>query len=62
MAPVTNRTGGTSKSNPGAGTVATQSPLQTQKAITGSDKAGAGILTAMVIVGVMFAAWWINID
>lgn len=65
MAPLTNNTGGTSVSSPTAGTGSGTGQTTTQQQlspITGSDKAGAGILTFLVIVVVIFAAWWINVN
>jgi mannan endo-1,6-alpha-mannosidase len=64
MVPLTNRTGGTSASNPSAGgssTTNTQSDV-TAKPITTSDRVGAGILTFLIIVGVIGGAWWINVE
>ena len=60
MAPVTKNTGGTSKGNPAAGGDTSTQPGQTLSVITTSDKAGAGILTLIVSVGVMYGAFWIN--
>ena len=64
MVPLTNTTGGTSVSNPSAGSSTTNStqPDQVTKPITTGDKAGAGILTFLVIVGVVGGAWWINVE
>lgn len=55
--PVTANTGGISKSNPSAGGEAPQTPI-TFNAITGGDKAGAGFLTALVLVAIVGGAWW----
>jgi len=60
QAPVTLNSGGTSKSDPGAGGEESSTGLRF-KQITTADKAGAGILTLIVIVGVTASAWWINI-
>lgn len=61
--PVTMASGGTSKSNPNAGTGDTdqsrQDPNLTRK-VTMADKAGAGILTALVLGGLCGSTWWIN--
>lgn len=57
-APVTNSTGGTSVGNPNAGgkpTVSRQLP-----AITTKDRVGAGILTALVLVFLVTAVWWLS--
>lgn len=64
MMPLTNNTGGTSVSNPGAGSASTINPQSdaTVKAVTTSDRAGAGILTLLIIVGVIGGAWWINVE
>jgi len=61
MVPLTNSTGGTSASNPSAGSSSTDTqPNVVEKPITTADKAGAGILTFLVIVAVIGGAWWIN--
>jgi mannan endo-1,6-alpha-mannosidase len=63
-APVSNLTGGTSVSDPSAGSTNTSSTMQDlpDSVITTSEKAGAGILTFVCIVGVILAVWWINVD
>lgn len=55
--PVTNSTGGTSKGNAAAGGSTSSSPI-TVTAVTMADKAGAGILTTIVLVGMFSGAWW----
>lgn len=55
--PVSNFTGGTSTGNNLAGTGGDSSPLAL-KPITTADRAGAGILTALIIVGFLGCAWW----
>lgn len=50
--PVSNSTGGTSKGNPSAGT-GTTVHVEPPHAITTGDKAGAGVLTAVVIVSLL---------
>lgn len=50
---VTNSTGGTSKGNSAAGGSSTDSSGVVEKPVTGGDKAGAGILTALVLCGVV---------
>ncbi|KAL8990895.1 MAG: hypothetical protein Q9177_000549 [Variospora cf. flavescens] len=63
-APVTADKGGTSKGNPSAGT----GPARTvefdavlTRQVTMADKAGAGILTALVLGGLLGSTWWISI-
>ena len=59
--PVTNKTGGTSQGNANAGGdgggLSPGNPVTTDT-ITGKDKAGAGILTALVLVAVIGGSWW----
>lgn len=50
---VTNNTGGTSKGNPNAGGAAPKSDGNKDKPATGGDKAGAAILTALVLAGLL---------
>jgi mannan endo-1,6-alpha-mannosidase len=50
---VTNSTGGTSKGNSAAGGSSTDSSGVVEKPVTTGDKAGAGILTALVLCGVV---------
>jgi len=59
LPPVTASTGGTSKGNPAAGTNTNVGPtgLETTP-VTTADKAGAGILTALVIFTFVGGAWW----
>jgi mannan endo-1,6-alpha-mannosidase len=54
--PVTNATGGTSKGNPSAGSGA--QPAIGLNTITTSDKAGAGILTMLVLITTFGGSWW----
>jgi mannan endo-1,6-alpha-mannosidase len=58
--PLTAKTGGISKGNPSAGssgdTTTGAPPLQT---ITTGDKAGAGVLTAVVLCIFLGGTWWI---
>ena len=62
--PVSANKGGTSKSDPTAGSsgndgnVVSTNPVTT-RAISTSDKAGAGILTAISLVLVLAMTWWI---
>ena len=61
--PVTANNGGTSKGNPSAGSGG-DNPVQyndpsANKKITMGDKAGAGILTALVLGALLACVWWI---
>ena len=56
--PVKNSTGGTSKGNPSAGTGGSSQPGLPQGIITNKDRVGAGILTTLVLISVIGAAWW----
>jgi mannan endo-1,6-alpha-mannosidase len=55
--PVTNATGGTSKGNSAAGSNAVVDPVSLN-AITGGDKAGAGILTTLILIVLFGGACW----
>jgi mannan endo-1,6-alpha-mannosidase len=55
--PVSEQTGGTSKSNPSAGSEVPNKPI-TFDSITTGDKAGAGFLTSLVLIGIIGGAWW----
>jgi len=63
MAPVTKDTGGTSKSNPTAGSTSPNNPNGglggVADTVTTKDRAGAGILTVLVIFGVIGGSVWI---
>jgi hypothetical protein len=52
-------TGGTSESDPNAGSDANASPAVTASKITTADKAGAGILTVLCIFIVIGGSIWI---
>lgn len=60
--PVTQQQGGTSQSDPNAGTqgdpTSLLEPLLTRRITTG-DRAGAGIITAIVLTGLVGTMWWI---
>ena len=58
--PVSQDTGGTSKGDASAGTNPSNegSPAAPKSAITGKDKAGAGILTTLTLIGVIGGCWW----
>jgi mannan endo-1,6-alpha-mannosidase len=55
--PVTEKKGGTSKSDPSAGGEAAAEPIVFSEITTG-DKAGAGFLTTVVLIGILAGAWW----
>lgn len=55
--PVTNGTGGTSIGNPSAGS-SDANPTVVLAPITSGDRAGAGILTAIIIVATLGTVWW----
>jgi mannan endo-1,6-alpha-mannosidase len=55
--PATQNNGGISKSNPNAGADVPQTPI-TFNAVTTGDKAGASILTLIVLVAIVAGAWW----
>lgn len=55
--PLTNSTGGTSKGDPTAGGSG-GSNLMTMDAITGKDRAGAAIITTLVLVATLFGAFF----
>lgn len=55
--PVTEKKGGISKSNPNAGNTASDAPIVFDTVTTG-DRAGAGILTVLVLVTILVGAWW----
>lgn len=60
--PVTEDTGGTSQGDPSAGTSSDIGPADLHKEIvTTADKAGAAILTVMVIFLVVGSAWWMAV-
>ena len=60
MAPLSESTGGSSKSNPGAGSGSTdQSRPKPLPKITTKDRAGAGILTFLVCCVVVGGGIWI---
>jgi mannan endo-1,6-alpha-mannosidase len=66
--PLSNSTGGTSKGNPNAGTGPDSASggggggggrAGSTDPITTGDRAGAGILTALVVVFVLGGAWYV---
>ncbi|KAM5346783.1 hypothetical protein ACJ41O_009788 [Fusarium nematophilum] len=63
-APLTQDTGGTSKGDPGGGSedIGRTEPERDWKSITGGDKAGAAILTALLLGCLMTGIFWIFLD
>ncbi|ORY17236.1 carboxyl transferase domain-domain-containing protein [Clohesyomyces aquaticus] len=57
--PLTSNTGGTSQGNPAAGTGASAPAAPTFDEVTMADRAGAGILTALVVLGITGGGWWL---
>ncbi|XMA07222.1 hypothetical protein WAI453_000013 [Rhynchosporium graminicola] len=58
--PLTRATGGTSEGNPDAGSKSVENPAAIKPA-TGADKAGAGILTTLLLVGVTGMFGWMSL-
>jgi mannan endo-1,6-alpha-mannosidase len=58
--PFTNATGGTSKGNPNAGS-GSHHDITLVKPATGSDRAGAGVLTALILIGATSMFGWMSI-
>jgi mannan endo-1,6-alpha-mannosidase len=57
--PVTEVSGGTSKGNPNAGTGSAIGPQDLNKEkVTAADRAGAGLVTVLLIFFVVGGAWW----
>ena len=59
--PVTNKTGGTSQGNVnagGGGSGSASQPSYLTDVIGSKDKAGAGVLTTLVLITVIGGAWW----
>lgn len=58
--PLSNTTGGTSIGNPAAGSSGDASnPALPTRPITTADRAGAGIITFLVLVGLLGGAWYV---
>ena len=55
--PVTQKAGGISASNPDAGANVPNTPI-TFDSVTTGDKAGASILTLLVLAAILVGAWW----
>lgn len=62
MAPLSQKTGATSTSNPSAGEENNNKGTVTFKPITTADKAGAAILTILVCVGLIGSMIWIVLE
>lgn len=56
--PLTNSTGGTSQGDASAGTGGDGNPVAPSSTITTGDKAGAGIITAIILIGLLGGGWW----
>ncbi|KAF5127001.1 hypothetical protein DV495_002983 [Geotrichum candidum] len=56
--PLTETTGGTSKSNGTAGTGTKKQTTHNELNIETKDKAGAGIITAVLLLVMLVTAWW----
>jgi mannan endo-1,6-alpha-mannosidase len=56
--PMTSESGGTSKSNPNAGTNSTNNKVPVLNTIGTGDRAGAGILTVIFVSGWAIAVTW----
>jgi mannan endo-1,6-alpha-mannosidase len=59
-APFTNSTGGTSKGNPNAGS-GSNHDVTLVKPATGADRAGAGVVTALILIGATGMFGWMSI-
>lgn len=59
--PVTRKTGGTSTGDPSAGTSSNTGIGAPTTPITTASRAGAGILTAFVVVSWLGAIWWMYV-
>jgi hypothetical protein len=59
IAPLTASTGGKSQSKPDAGGDINDEPTINHSLITTKDRAGAGILTVLVVVGIVGGGVWI---
>lgn len=58
-APLTESTGASSKSNGSAGTSRSDKVVSQQLHISTKDRAGAGIITAIVIILLLLVTWWV---
>lgn len=59
--PVTAATGGTSQGDPAAGSSSSRTPTRNYRQITTADRAGAGILTAITLAGVLGVGVWMSV-
>lgn len=59
--PLTLATGATSKTNETAGHRRTQAAVFREITVTTKDKAGAGVITAIVLICLLAASWWMII-
>ncbi|KAF2156353.1 glycoside hydrolase family 76 protein [Myriangium duriaei CBS 260.36] len=59
--PLSNKTGGTSVGDPSAGTGGDRNPFVPSRPITTADRAGAGILTFLVLAMLLGGACWVII-
>lgn len=57
--PVGNDSGGTSVGDPNAGSQSGSSSPESYDIITTADRAGAGILTALVLISMVGGGYWI---
>ncbi|ETN36848.1 uncharacterized protein HMPREF1541_07835 [Cyphellophora europaea CBS 101466] len=62
MAPLSQKSGATSSSDPNAGQTKNEDPTEKQKPITTGDKAGAAILTIIVCVAMVGSMIWIVLE
>ncbi|PHH93011.1 hypothetical protein CDD83_2500 [Cordyceps sp. RAO-2017] len=64
-APVTEHSGGTSKGSPGAGgdDIGREHPAgPSYRPITAADRAGAAVMTAIVLLGMLVGIFWVFLD
>lgn len=59
--PLTLATGASSPTNATAGQRRTQAEIFREITVTGKDKAGAGVITAVVLICLLAASWWMII-
>ena len=60
--PVTEVSGGTSQGNPNAGSGSSSTESSSDKPITTADRAGAGIVTAVLLLGMGSVFVWMSFD
>lgn len=61
IAPLSQASGATSESDPGAGSTAAKDPTTEHAPITTGDKAGAAVFTILVVFVVVGGAVWLTI-